>query len=176
MAQGDLRRKAAVVLQDVFLFRGSVADNIRLGAPGLSDDAVRRAAETVNAAGFIERMPDGYDHEILERGATLSVGQKQLLAFARALACKPEILILDEATANIDTETERLIQEAMPRLLEGRTAILIAHRLSTIRTADKILVVHHGRLREAGTHEELLAKQGIYWRLCQLQYNDVAAG
>jgi ATP-binding cassette subfamily B multidrug efflux pump len=171
MAQRDLRRKMAVVLQDVFLFHGSIAENIRLGRPNLSDEEVRRAALTVNADPFIQRLEGGYDYEVLERGATLSVGQKQLLAFARALACSPEILILDEATSNIDTETERLIQDALFRLLEGRTAIIIAHRLSTIKRADKILVFHHGRLREQGTHDELLALRGLYWRLSRLQLN-----
>ncbi len=170
--QQELRRKFAIVLQDVFLFSGTVAENIRLGRPEMSDEEVRHAARTVHADTFIERFEDSYQHKILERGATLSVGQKQLLAFARALACQPEILVLDEATSNIDTQTELLIQDALDRLLENRTAIVIAHRLSTIKRADKILVMHHGKLREQGTHEELLRKGGIYWRLCQLQYND----
>ncbi|MCX7013036.1 MAG: ABC transporter ATP-binding protein [Candidatus Sumerlaeota bacterium] len=175
MAQQDLRRRLAVVLQDVFLFHGSIGENIRLARPGLTAEEARRAAEVVHADPFIRRLPGGYDQEILERGATLSVGQKQLLAFARALACSPEILVLDEATSNIDTETEALIQDAMRRLLEGRTAIVIAHRLSTIQRADRILVFHHGRLRESGTHDELLRQDGIYRRLCQLQYREALA-
>ncbi len=169
MAQQALRRRIAVVLQDVVLFRGSIADNIRLGRPDLSGQEVRRAAETVHADSFIRALPGGYEHEILEAGATLSVGQKQLLAFARALAVSPEILILDEATSNIDAETEALIQDALLCLLEGRTAVVIAHRLSTIQRAEKIVVLHHGRVREEGTHAELIAREGIYQRLCQLQ-------
>ncbi len=172
LSQQEVRRRFAVVLQDVFLFSGTVADNIRLGNPQLSDEEVRRAAETVHANVFIEQFEEGYQHKIQERGATLSVGQKQLLAFARAMACQPDILILDEATSNIDTQTEILIQDALNRLLDKRTAIIIAHRLSTIKRADKILVMHHGHLREEGTHEELLRKRGLYWKLCQIQYRD----
>ena len=158
----------AVVLQDVFLFAGTVADNIRLGDESMSDDHVRQACETVNADGFIQKMPGGYNAEIRERGSNLSVGQKQLLAFARALAADPDILILDEATSSIDTNTEVLIQDALKKLLENRTAIAIAHRLSTVREADRILVMHHGRLVEQGTHKELLREGGLYARLNQL--------
>ena len=169
-AQRDLRRMTALVLQDVHLFQGTLADNIRFGRPGLSDADVQRAAEAVHADGFIMRRPDGYAHRILESGSTLSAGEKQLLAFARALACDPQLLILDEATSNIDTETEAVIQDGLGHLLEGRTAIVIAHRLSTIRQADTILVMHQGRIREQGTHAELIARDGIYRRLCELQY------
>jgi len=165
-----LRARIAVVMQDVFLFAGTVAENVRLGNAALGDAEVRRACETVHAAPFIERMEGGYDAEIRERGGNLSVGQKQLLAFARALAADPDILILDEATSSIDTETERLIQDALRKLLAGRTALVIAHRLSTIREADRILVLHHGRLAEQGTHDELLRKGGLYARLHELSF------
>ncbi len=172
MALKDLRGRLALVPQDVFLFRGSILENIRIAKPGLSEEEARRAAEIVHADSFIRALPNGYDQEILERGATLSTGQKQLLAFARALARAPEILILDEATSNIDTETERLIQDALRRLTEGRTAIVVAHRLSTIRQADKIIALQHGRVREQGTHEDLLRRRGYYWNLCRLQYRE----
>ncbi|MEE8106451.1 MAG: ABC transporter ATP-binding protein [Planctomycetota bacterium] len=164
----QMRARMAVVLQDVFLFAGTVADNIRMGDESMSDDHVRQACETVNADGFIQKMPGGYNAEIRERGSNLSVGQKQLLAFARALAADPDILVLDEATSSIDTNTEVLIQDALKKLLENRTAIAIAHRLSTVRGADRILVMHHGRLVEQGTHRELLAQGGLYSRLNQL--------
>jgi len=169
-ARRRLRSRIAVVLQDVFLFHDTVANNIRMGSD-LSMDEVRRACEAVSAAPFIERMDGGYEAEIRERGSNLSVGQKQLLAFARALAADPDILILDEATSSIDTETERLIQEALKTLMRGRTALVIAHRLSTIREADRILCLHHGRLVEEGTHAELLKEGGLYARLHQLSYS-----
>jgi ATP-binding cassette subfamily B protein len=157
-------------LQDVFLFSGTIADNIRLGNKDIDDERVERAARQVNAHDFIMRLPKGYQNEVLERGATLSTGQKQLLAFARAMAFDPDILILDEATANIDTETEALIQDALEKLMRGRTSIVVAHRLSTIQKADKIAVFHHGRVQEEGSHQELLAKEGLYRRLYDLQY------
>ncbi len=167
-----LRRSVAMVLQDVFLFSGSVGANIRLGEEAISDERVRWAAGEVHALPFIERLPGGFDAPVRERGAGLSVGQKQLIAFARALAFDPSILILDEATSSIDTETEQLIQRALERLLVGRTSVVIAHRLSTIQKADRILVLHKGEVREYGTHQELLALRGIYYRLYLLQYKD----
>jgi ATP-binding cassette subfamily B multidrug efflux pump len=170
-----LRSSLALVLQDVHLFSGTVASNIRLGSQ-IPDERVRAAAEAVHAHRFIEALPRGYDTEVRERGATLSVGQKQLLSFARALAHDPRVLILDEATSSVDTETEQLIQEALKVLFRGRTAIVIAHRLSTIQYVDEILVMHKGRIRERGTHQELLARRGIYWTLYQLQYKDQELG
>jgi ATP-binding cassette subfamily B protein len=167
----QLRSSLALVLQDVHLFSGTIASNIRLGSP-IPDQRVREAARAVHAHRFIEALPKGYDTEVRERGATLSVGQKQLLSFARALAHDPRVLILDEATSSVDTETEALIQDALGVLLEGRTAIVIAHRLSTIQHVDEILVMHKGRIRERGTHQALLAQRGLYWRLYQLQYKD----
>ncbi|HTH02660.1 MAG TPA: ABC transporter ATP-binding protein [Vicinamibacterales bacterium] len=172
MNLGDLRRLFGLVLQDVHLFSGTIAANIRLGDITITDQAVRRAAEAVHANRFIDRLPDGYQSAVAERGATLSVGQKQLLSFARALAFDPRILVLDEATSSIDTETELLIRDALSVLMAGRTTIAIAHRLSTIQDLDKILVLHKGHLREAGTHQELLAQRGIYYKLYQLQYRD----
>ncbi len=172
MALEDVRGRFSLVLQDVHLFSGTLAANIRLGNTAISDDAVQRAAEAVHAHRFIRELPAGYLHHLGERGATLSVGQKQLLSFARALAFDPEILVLDEATSSVDTETELLIRDALHVLMAGRTTLAIAHRLSTIQDMDKILVLHKGRLREMGTHQELLAARGIYYRLYQLQYQD----
>ncbi len=167
-----LRRSIGIVLQDVFLFSGTVAQNIRLGDDQISDAQVRRASEIVNADAFIRRLERGYDTRVGERGSSLSVGQKQLLAFARALARAPRILVLDEATSSIDTETELLIRDALEKLLRGRTSVVIAHRLSTVQNADRIIVLHRGRIREMGTHQQLLRLRGIYWRLFQLQYKD----
>jgi ATP-binding cassette subfamily B protein len=166
----ELRENFAVVLQDVFLFSGSVEGNIRLGKSQISDERVRWAAHEVHADGFIERLPEGYGTEVKERGAGLSVGQKQLISFARALAFDPALLILDEATSSIDTETEQLIQQAIERVMMNRTSIVVAHRLSTIQRADRIIVMHHGEIREMGSHQELLAQRGLYWRLYRLQY------
>jgi len=167
-----LRRLFSLVLQDVHLFSGTIADNIRLGASDISDGQMERAAEAVHADAFVGRLPGGYAAPVVERGATLSVGQKQLLSFARALAFDPRILVLDEATSSVDTETEILIRDALHVLMAGRTTIAIAHRLSTIQDMDKILVLHKGRLREMGTHQELLALRGIYFKLYQLQYKE----
>ncbi len=168
----DLRRHIAVVLQDVFLFSGDIKGNISLGNDSISPDRIKAAARVVGAHRFIEQLPNQYDAEVKERGATLSVGQKQLLSFARALAFNPRILVLDEATSSVDTETELLIQAAIKKLLKGRTSIVIAHRLSTIQNADKIIVLHKGEIREMGTHQELLSRDGIYRKLYQLQYKD----
>jgi ATP-binding cassette subfamily B protein len=168
----DLRRLFSLVLQDVYLFSGTIAENIRLGNAAITDEAVRGAAATVHADRFIERLPAAYDSPVAERGATLSVGQKQLLSFARALAFDPRILVLDEATSSVDTETEILIRDALHVLMAGRTTIAIAHRLSTIQDMDKILVLHRGELRESGSHQELLAARGLYYKLYQLQYKD----
>jgi ATP-binding cassette subfamily B protein len=168
----NLRRHIGVVQQDVFLFSGDIESNISLGDSAMSQAHIAQAARYVNADRFIERLPDGYHHQVAERGAAFSTGQRQLLSFARALAAEPDILVLDEATASVDTETEMWIQEAIEKIMHDRTSIVIAHRLSTIRSADKILVMHHGRIREEGRHEELLAKKGIYHRLHQLQYSE----
>ena len=171
----ELRGLFGLVLQDVHLFSGTIAGNIRLGNTGLDDRAVRQAAEAVHASAFIERLPQKYGTAVAERGATLSVGQKQLLSFARALAFDPRILVLDEATSSVDTETELLIRDALHVLMAGRTTIAIAHRLSTIQDMDKILVLHRGELREMGNHQELLARRGIYYKLYQLQYQNQEA-
>ena len=168
----NLRRHIGVVQQDVFLFSGDIESNISLGDSAMSQAHITQAARYVNADRFIERLPDGYHHQVAERGAAFSTGQRQLLSFARALAAETDILVLDEATASVDTETEMWIQEAIEKIMHDRTSIVIAHRLSTIRSADKILVMHHGRIREEGRHEELLAKKGIYHRLHQLQYSE----
>ncbi len=170
----ELRSLFSLVLQDVHLFSGTVAGNIRLGNEAITDQQVRQAAAAVHAGEFIERLPGRFDEPVAERGATLSVGQKQLLSFARALAFEPRILILDEATSSIDTETELLIRDALRVLMAGRTSLAIAHRLSTIQHMDRILVLHKGQLREIGTHQELLARRGIYYKLYQLQYSDRA--
>jgi ATP-binding cassette subfamily B multidrug efflux pump len=166
----ELRGLFSLVLQDVHLFTGTIAENIRLGHPGIDDDRVQRAARAVHADAFIRRLPDGYASRVAERGSTLSVGQKQLLSFARALAFDPRILILDEATSSVDTETELLIRDALRVLMADRTTIAVAHRLSTIQDMDQILVLHKGRLREQGTHQALLAQRGIYFKLFELQY------
>jgi ATP-binding cassette subfamily B multidrug efflux pump len=167
-----LRRSIGIVLQDVFLFSGSVSENIRLGNNEISDRQVEKAAETVHASQFIRNLEKHFGTEVGERGSSLSVGQKQLLAFARALAYDPKILVLDEATSSIDTETELLIRDALEKLMAGRTSIIIAHRLSTIQNADRIIVLHRGRIRESGSHQQLLRLRGIYWKLYQLQYKD----
>jgi len=171
----DLRRQFGVVLQDPYLFTGTLEENIRLGTQGIGRQAVEQAAEQVNLLDFIHGLPDGFEHSIRERGSGLSTGQKQLISFARALAHNPRFLILDEATSSVDTETELRVRQALSRMVEGRTSIVIAHRLSTIQRADRILVMHKGRLREAGTHQQLLALRGIYWKLYQLQYKDQEA-
>jgi ABC-type multidrug transport system fused ATPase/permease subunit len=165
-----LRRRMAFVLQDVFLFAGDLAYNIGLGRPEIGEDAIRAAARTVHVDRLVERLPDGYRQSVRERGANFSGGERQLLSFARAVAQQPQILLLDEATSSVDTETEALIQDALHALLEGKTSIVVAHRLSTIQDVDRILVLHKGELREEGTHDELLARRGLYWRLYQLQY------
>ena len=172
----DLRRRFGLVLQDVHLFSGSVRENVRLGHPAIGDAEVRAAVRSVHADRFIERLPDGLDSEVGERGATLSAGQRQLLSFARALAFAPEVLLLDEATSSVDTDTERLIQDALRVLMAGRTTIAVAHRLSTVQDMDQILVFHKGELREAGAHQQLLARRGLYHTLYQLQYREQERG
>jgi len=172
MSLDDLRGRFGVVLQDPFLFSGTVEGNIRLGTARIQDADVEQAAEDVNLADFIRTLPGGFKEEVRERGSTLSTGQKQLISFARALAHNPKILILDEATSSVDTETEFRVRDALNRMVEGRTALIIAHRLSTIQRADKIIVMHKGQVREMGTHQQLLAQRGIYYKLYQLQYKD----
>jgi ATP-binding cassette, subfamily B, multidrug efflux pump len=172
ITQADLRRKIGIVLQDVFIFSGDIKLNISLGDERISQTELENAAKIVGINDFIESLPDKYDSEVKERGATLSVGQKQLISFARALAFNPKILVLDEATSSVDTESEQMIQSAIKELLKGRTSIVIAHRLSTIQNADKIVVLHHGEVREIGNHQDLLSKGGIYYKLYQLQYKD----
>ncbi len=168
----DLRSRFGVVLQDPFLFSGTIGGNIRLGTARIQDDLVEKAAEDVNLGDFIRALPNGFNEEVRERGSTLSTGQKQLISFARALAHEPKILILDEATSSVDTETEFKVRDALGRMVEGRTSLIIAHRLSTVQRADKIIVMHKGQVREMGTHQELLAQHGIYFKLYQLQYKD----
>ena len=172
LSKEELRRQIGLVMQDVFLFSGNIRENIRLYNPKISDEQIEQVARYVNAHHFIEKLPGKYDEPVTERGSTLSAGQRQLIAFARTLAYDPAILILDEATANIDTETEQLIQDALPKLLQGRTSLVVAHRLSTIQDADLIIVLHKGRVHEMGTHQELLAKKGLYYNLYLLQYKE----
>ena len=172
MDLADLRRRYGVVLQDPFLFTGTIGGNIRLGTEWIRDEDIARAAEEVNIADFIRTLPNGFKEEVRERGSTLSTGQKQLISFARALAHNPKILILDEATSSVDTETEFRVRDALTRMVEGRTSVIIAHRLSTIQRADKIIVMHKGQVREIGSHQQLLANRGIYYKLYQLQYKD----
>jgi ATP-binding cassette subfamily B protein len=170
IARSELRRHMAFVLQDVFLFSGDLAYNIGLGRPGLGAEQIRAAAGSVHLGDLIARLPQGYAQPVRERGLNFSLGERQLLSFARALASEPQILLLDEATASVDTETEARVQDALDVLLAGKTSIAVAHRLSTIRHADRIYVLHHGEVREVGTHDELLGQRGLYWRLYQLQY------
>ncbi len=172
MDLADLRSRVGVVLQDPFLFTGTIGGNIRLGTERIQDEHVAKAAEDVNLGDFIRALPNGFNEEVRERGSTLSTGQKQLISFARALAHEPKILILDEATSSVDTETEFKVRDALGRMVEGRTSLIIAHRLSTVQRADKIIVMHKGQVREMGTHQELLANRGIYFKLYQLQYKD----
>jgi ATP-binding cassette, subfamily B, multidrug efflux pump len=167
---GYLRGKIGVVLQDVFLFSGSVMDNVTLRNPGISREQVIQAARLIGMHDFIMQLPGGYDYNVMERGATLSMGQRQLLSFIRALLYNPSILILDEATSSIDTESEALIQHAIDKLIAGRTSIVIAHRLSTIRKADKILVLDKGVVKETGSHDELMQQQGFYYQLHKMQF------
>jgi ATP-binding cassette, subfamily B, multidrug efflux pump len=172
----DLRRQFGIVLQDPFLFTGTIESNIRLGTPGIGRPTVEHAVQEIGLGDFVHSLPEGVATEVNERGSTLSVGQRQLINFARALAHNPRFLILDEATSSVDTKTELQIREALDRLLSGRTALVVAHRLSTIQHADRILVFHKGRLREQGAHQELLVQRGIYYRLYQLQYKEQELG
>ncbi len=167
-----LRSQMGLVLQDIFLFSGDIASNISLGREGITEDDIIRAAQAVQVDTFVEKLPHGYHSEVKERGATLSLGQRQLLSFARALAINPRLLALDEATSSIDTETERLIQKALETVMQGRTSVIVAHRLSTIQKSDEILVLHQGEIAERGSHQDLLQRGGLYWRLYQLQYKD----
>jgi ATP-binding cassette subfamily B protein len=176
MDLADLRSRFGVVLQDPFLFSGTIGGNIRLGTKRIQDADIEQAADDVNLTDFIRALPKGFDEEVRERGSTLSTGQKQLISFARALAHEPKILILDEATSSVDTETEFRVRDALNRMVEGRTSLIIAHRLSTVQRADKIIVMHKGQVREMGTHQQLLAQRGIYFKLYQLQYKDQELG
>jgi ATP-binding cassette subfamily B protein len=172
MDLAELRGRFGVVLQDPFLFSGTIGGNIRLGTERISDEQIHKAAEDVNLGDFIRSLPKGFEEEVRERGSTLSTGQKQLISFARALAHNPSVLILDEATSSVDTETEFRVRDALSRMVEGRTSLVIAHRLSTVQRAHKIIVMHKGQVREVGTHQQLLAQRGIYFKLYQLQYKD----
>jgi ATP-binding cassette subfamily B multidrug efflux pump len=176
MDLNDLRRRFGVVLQDPFLFSGTIEENIRLGSAWITNEQIEIAAENVNVADFIRSLPEGFKAPVLERGSTMSTGQKQLISFARALAHDPKILVLDEATSSVDTETEIRVREALSHMVEGRTSVIIAHRLSTIQRADKIIVMHKGHVREIGSHQQLLSNRGIYWKLYQLQYKDQELG
>jgi ATP-binding cassette subfamily B protein len=176
VAPSDIRRRIGVVLQDFHIFSGTVYDNIALGDPAITRGAAEHAAKLVHADPFIRALPQGYDTPLNERGRNLSHGQRQLLAFARVLAMNPEVLVLDEATASIDTETELVIQDALRKLTEGRTSIIIAHRLQTIKDAHRIVVLSEGKVREIGTHEELIAKGGMYNTLYELQFQEMNAG
>ncbi|MFH1068640.1 MAG: ATP-binding cassette domain-containing protein, partial [Candidatus Glassbacteria bacterium] len=170
-----LRQNIGIALQDVFIFSGTIKSNIALGEDEPSLHRIAEAAEAIGASEFIEKLPGGYDYVLTERGSTLSAGQRQLLSFARVMYKGPRILVLDEATSSVDTHAEHLIQKALEKLIAGRTSLVIAHRLSTIRHVDRIIVMHHGRITEMGTHEELLRQRGIYFNLYQLQYRDQEA-
>jgi ABC-type multidrug transport system fused ATPase/permease subunit len=172
----ELRRHIGTVMQDVFLFSGNVRQNITLGEDSLSDGQLTDACKLTNADRFISRLSSGLDSEVAERGVTFSAGERQLLSFARAVVRDPAIIVLDEATSSVDTETERIIQEGLYRLMEGRTSIIVAHRLSTIKHVDRIIVLHHGEIREVGTHQQLLARNGIYRKLYELQYKSQENG
>ena len=170
LSEAELRKHLGVVMQDVFLFSGSIKENITLGRTDITDDDIVHASKLVGAHDFIEKLPKGYDYEVLERGGGLSTGQRQLISFVRAMVYDPKILILDEATSSVDTETEQKIEKAIELLMKNRTSIIIAHRLSTVQRADKILVLHKGVIRESGTHQELLKHRGLYYKLFLLQY------
>ncbi|MFT6055650.1 MAG: ATP-binding cassette subfamily B protein, partial [Roseivirga sp.] len=170
-----LREKIGVVLQDVFLFSDTIRNNITLGNPNISDQKIREAAKLVGAEKFIERLPGAYEYNVMERGSTLSVGQRQLISFVRAMVYDPQIIVLDEATSSVDTETEEMIQNAIEKLMKGRTSIVIAHRLSTIQNADRIIVLDKGEIKEIGSHQELLDKNGFYANLYKMQYKEIVS-